>query len=377
LPSGRWTVQVPLGTDPGGKRLRPRVSGATPEEVREKRDALLARHAAGLLSADPTADRQTVAALLRSWLDNKDGTVTFSTWDRYQLCVERHLIPLLGNVRIGVLTPNDVRRAYRQLQAPRPAGGGLSGRSVAYAHITLKQALRQAVQDGALARNVADAVSPPSSRAQEARALTTEEARALLEQAEGRWRLLWLLALYTGMRQGELFGLTWPDVSLTHPGGATVTVRRARVKVTSTTYVTRPSPKSRAGVRVIPLPQQVVEALSRHRAHQLEARVRAGPLWADTEQRVFLTSRGTSPSGSGTIDALHRHAAQAGIPGTIGLHCLRHTFASSLLAAGRPVTEVSYLLGHASPATTLKIYSHWVRGAEASTADVLSRYYAT
>lgn len=373
LRTGRYSLQVSLGTDAAGKRVRVRVDGDTPEAAKAARDALLARHRAGLLSADPAAGRETVAALLRSWLENKRGTVEPSTWHRYRLCVERHLIPRIGRVRLEELRPDDLRRLYRTLLAPAPAGAGLSPRSVEYVHVTVSQALRQAARDGAVGRNVADAVDPPKVPKRQMRSLTPAEVEALLTTATGDWHTLWTLALYTGMREGELLGLTWPDVDLE---GATVTVQRALVVgEDGLTPRLRPSPKTAAGVRTIPVPPEVVAALRAHRVRQAGEQLHAR-VWANAELIVFVSARGTPLLASNVVRALKRDALAAGIAGRVSPHLLRHTAASSWLAAGRPIPEVSYLLGHGSPATTMGLYAHAIRGGMREAAEALRLYYA-
>lgn len=372
LATGRYSIQVSLGTGPDGTRRRERVTGDTPEAARAARDDLLARHKAGTLAATPAAGRETVASLLHSWLENKRGTVEPSTWHRYRLLVERHIIPRIGRLRIGELRPDDLRSLYRALGAPSGAKKGLSPRSVEYVHVTIAQALTQATRDGLVGRNVAEAVDPPKVPWREMRALTPAEVDALLTTAEGDWRTLWMLALYTGCREGELLGLTWPDVDLER---ATVTVQRALVAgEDGVTLWVRPFPKSRAGIRIIPITAEVVAELHQHRRRQVEERLRAA-VWAETDHCVFLTTRGTPLNPSHVSRSLKRDALAAGITGNVHPHLLRHTFASTLLAAGRPIPEVSYLLGHASAALTLSVYSHYVRGAGEGSAEALRRFY--
>lgn len=373
LPSGRYSLRVSLGTDAAGKRIRTRVDGDTPEVAKAKRDELLLRHRAGTLAADPAAGRETVDGLLRSWLENKRGTVEPSTWHRYRLCAERHLIPHLGRIRIGELRPDDLRRLYRALGAPSGDKKGLSPRSIEYVHVTVSQALKQAFRDGIVGRNVADAVDPPKVPKRQMRALTPGEVAALLTTAEGDWRTLWTLALYTGMREGELLGLTWADVDLER---SAVTVQRVlAVGEDGVTVQLRPYPKTKAGVRTIPVPPEVAAELKAHRKRQTEERLRA-PLWADTEGIVFATRRGTPMLASNVIRALKRDALAAGITGNVSPHLLRHTAASSWLAAGRSVPEVAMLLGHGTPATTMAIYAHAIPGAGRDAADALKRYYS-
>ena len=171
----------------------------------------------------------------------------------YRVCVERRLVPHLGGLRLAALEPADVRRTLAAL-----AAAGLSPRSRELTRVALSQALGQAVRDGLLPRNVCDAVDPPKVPRREARALTAAEISRLLAYATGDWHALWLLALHTGMREGELLGLTWHDVARGAPFGAqddsggVVTVQRALVDGEDGLPVLRDAPKSRAGSAPIP-----------------------------------------------------------------------------------------------------------------------------
>jgi len=123
-------------------------------------------------------------------------------------------------VKLKNLTPVHVRGLYREkLQA------GLSPRTVQYIHVTLHKALKQAVQDGLIPRNATEAVKAPQVRRQEINPLSAEQVKVLLKTASGdRLEALFVLAIHTGLRQGELLGLKWEDVVDLESG--TLRVRR-------------------------------------------------------------------------------------------------------------------------------------------------------
>jgi len=122
-------------------------------------------------------------------------------------------------VKLKNLTPVHVRGLYREkLQA------GLSPRTVQYIHVTLHKALKQAVQDGLIPRNATEAVKAPQVRRQEINPLSAEQVKVLLKTASGdHLEALFVLAIHTGLRQGELLGLKWEDVDLE---SGTLRVRR-------------------------------------------------------------------------------------------------------------------------------------------------------
>jgi len=366
LPSGRVAIQVQVA----GRRYH--VTGATKTEARRKRDDLLAQHRAGLLG-DPAGRRTTVGALLDGWLAGKRATVVPSTWARYRVAVG-HVLPLLGKTRLPELAAPAVRRAYAALTAK-----GYSPVTVRHAHGVLAQALAQAVADGLLVRNPCATLrgALPKQERNEVEALTGAEVAALLA-VPGRGRALWTLAAYSGLREGELLGLLWRDVDLER---GRVTVQRVWAQGPAgpdgrgAGHRLRAYPKNHSSVRTVDLPAACLQALQEHRRAQLVEKLGA-PLWMDQEGRVFLTRYGTPLHPGNTVRDLQHDATRAGIARRVYPHLLRHTYASHLLRAGRPVTEVSRLLGHASPATTLRVYAHWVREDGAQAAAALERAFS-
>ena len=359
LPSGRTGIQVQIA----GKRYH--VTGATKTEARRKRDELVAQHRAGLLG-DPAGRRVTVGALLASWLEGKRPTVVPSTWARYRVAVG-HLTPHLGRTRLHELAAPAVRRAYAALTAR-----GYSPVTVRHAHGVLRQALDQAVADGVLARNPCDGLrgALPKRERSEVEALTGAEVAALLA-VQGRGRALWTLACYSGLREGELLGLLWRDVDLER---GRVTVQRVWAQGPDGRHRLRPYPKRHASVRTVDLPAACLRTLQEHRRAQLVEKM-AAPTWADATGAVFLTRTGARLHPGNTVRDLANDALKAGIKKRVTPHLLRHTAASHWLAAGRPVTEVAQLLGHSSPATTLRVYAHWIKTDSREAAQALERAY--
>jgi integrase len=361
LPSGKVGIQIQLG----GQRHH--VTGKNATEARRKRDDLVARHRAGLLGS-PEARRVTVAAHLAAWLEGKKATVVPSTWARYVLAVG-HLVPQVGRARLAELGGPQVRRAYAALTAK-----GYSPVSVRHAHGVLFQACAQAVADGVLARNPCEGLrgALPKNERREVEALTGEEVARLLA-TESRWRPLWTLAAYSGLREGELLGLLWRDVDLER---GRVTVQRVWAVGPDGKHALRPYPKRHSSVRTVDLPAACLQTLRNHRRAQLEEKVGAR-YWLDTTGAVFLTAAGARPLPSTVVRDLQQDAKAAGIARHVSPHLLRHTYASHLLAAGRPVTEVARLLGHSNPAVTLKVYAHYIHDDSQQAADALSRAYGS
>ncbi|MCL5947402.1 MAG: site-specific integrase [Chloroflexi bacterium] len=183
-------------------------------------------------------------------------------------------------------------------------------------------------------------------------ALTAEQAQRLLAAAQGeRLAALFALALYTGMRQGELLALTWADVDWEQ---ATVSVRRS-VRHMPRVGAVAGEPKSRRSRRTLPLIPTALEALRQHRQRQLQERLTAGG-WEDHDL-VFPSERGTYTEATNLIHRPYRRVlARAGLP-RVPFHALRHTTASLLAEAHVPLAVAQELLGHSSLAMT-RHYTH-------------------
>jgi integrase len=372
LPSGRIGIQLQLG----GKRYH--VTGDTKTQARLVRDELLAQHRARQLG-DPAARRLTVGQYLAGWLDDKRREVEPSSWRQYRNYLTKHVVPRVGTLKLPDLTTPRVRALYRELALET----GLAPQSRLHAHRALSQAMRRAVSDGLLPRNPCEGVSPGRVPRGEARALTADEARRLLTASEGDWRCLWLLGLTTGLRLGELLGLCWDAVTLSveGPDGADVAVRRALVLGDDNLPVLKPYPKNASSRRAVPLQPEAAEALRDQQHRQKLERVRSSR-WEERWSRVggglvFRTRVGTPLLEGNAIRALKADAARAGVSLRRGeaAHLLRHTFASTLLAQGRPVTEVAMLMGHSSPAVTMLRYAHWVKGDLGQAREAIRRGY--
>jgi len=245
----RYTVQTPTG------RKRKVIYAKTHEEARRKLAEAIADRDRGL-SYDSKG--LTVQEYLTRWLeDSVRGSVKVTTYASYDALVKNHVCPTLGRTKLAALTPAHVQTLYRaKLEA------GLAPKIVKHVRTTLHRALGQAVRWGLVPRNVAAAVDPPRVRTPELSPLSPIQARILLDAARGnRLEALHVLAVTTGMRQGELLGLRWEDVDLEE---GVVRVRRTLTLAKGGPRLTEP--KTRGSRRSIRLTASAVQALERHQA---------------------------------------------------------------------------------------------------------------
>lgn len=344
---------------PDGKRRY--VSGRTKEEARKALREARANANAGLVF---DAGKLALSEYLDRWLtDSVRDTVRQRTYERYESLVRVHIKPTIGRVQLKALTPAHVRALYRE-----KLDSGLSPRTVNYIHVTLHKALSQAVGDGLVQRNAAQ-VKAPRPEKPEIKPLSPEQARKLIAaayEAEDRYAALYVLALHTGLRKGELLGLRWEDLDLE---ATTPTLQVRRTLSETRTGPKFELPKSGKG-RSIKLSRKAAEALRSHRAKQAEDKLRLGSLWEDNGL-VFPAATGTTTRGT---NLLGRHfkplLKEAGLPAA-RLHDLRHTCATILLMAGKHPKYVQELLGHANISITLDTYSHVIEGMDGGLGDAM------
>lgn len=302
--------------------------------------------------------RSSFEGFLRvTWLPAIRRSLRPSTFCSYEDQLRVHVIPALGSIPLQRLEPAHLDSFYgKLLESGRANGvGGLSPRTVRYIHTIIRKALKDAVRWSMVVRNVADLATPPRSRdtrAPEMVSWTPEEvARFLDHTRDTREHPLWVLALSTGMRRGELVGIRWDDVDL---DAARLTVRRALVSVRY--EMIESEPKTEKSRRPIALDPQTVAVLREWRVRQLEERLLCGEGWIDTGQ-VFTRADGSGLHPDRVSKLFDSAIENAGVP-RVRFHDVRHTWATMALRAGVHPKIVSERLGHSSIQITLDIYSH-------------------
>jgi integrase len=337
---GAYTVR----TAEGPKRRY--VSGKTREEVRRKLAKAMAERDGGLIF---DAGNLTVGDYLDRWLsDSVRGTVRVSTYERHNGICRTHLKPTLGHIKLKSLAPTHVRGLHRE-----KLDAGLASATVRKIHSTLHKALSQAVSDGLIPRNAANVKAPRPD---------PEEMQA----AHGdRLKALYVLAITTGLRRGELLGLRWRDVDLDHG-----VLRVGRALVREGGRYRLGETKTKRGHRSIRLTSQAVSTLGAHRKRQLEERIRLAGLYEDHDL-IFATQKGTPLNPENLVKRSFKPLLQrAGLP-EIRFHDLRHTCATLLLGRGVHPKLVQELLGHATIAMTLDTYSHFLPSMGDQTARAM------
>jgi integrase len=375
-----WTVVVDVGRDPTTRKRRQTSRGGF--KTRREANRWLTQ-ALGQLDQGSyvTPTRQTVGGHLLGWLPAVRSSLRPATFESYERNVRQHLVPTVGHVWLDQLTPDRLSAVYAELhRSGRLDGaGGLSPRSIRYLNTILGKALGDAVAEGKLARNVAQAKLVrdrlPRHAKPEMATWSAAEVAAFLDQLRGDpLHAPILLAATTGMRRGEVLGLRWRDTDL---DAGRVAVRQTLAAVRDVDgdcgrhLLVFGEPKTAKGRRTVPLPPQTVAALRAHRKAQAAERLLAGPDYGD-QDLVFAEPDGSPIHPDKFRKRFEVRIGRSGLP-PIRFHDLRHTYATLALRAGVHPKVVAEVLGHANISITLDTYSHAIPAMQESAAATVAR----
>ncbi|MBK5347000.1 MULTISPECIES: site-specific integrase [Bacillus] len=295
--------------------------------------------------------------LSERFLEDKMTKVKKQTLNTYRWVVEKHIIPAIGDVELTKLNPIIIQGLYNKLTKEKV----LSDENIQKVHTLINDSLKKAERWGLIARNPAALVDRPKAVKKEITVWNVEEVRQFLKYAKksGRYYIAFLLALTTGMRQGEILGLRWKDVDF----------ENGCVRITQTLSSDGkdllPYTKTKSGSRTIDLPEETVTALKKH--WLLIRGEREKNRSYKNLDLVVCTEFGTPTHKSNIRRVFKSIIKKADIP-KIRFHDMRHTHATLLLLQGVNPKIVSERLGHADVRITLDTYSHLLPSMQKDTA---------
>lgn len=266
----------------------------------------------------------------------------------YRGMIENYLKPQLGEIRLQKLTSRDIQQYYTWLMGEKE----LSPNTVIKHHNLLTNTLNAAERQEYITKNPMRAVSPPKKRQREAKFYTPEQLGILLDKAVGtRLELPVFICAYLGLRRGELCGLRWSDVDLEHQ---TITIENTRTQAGKKEI--EKGTKTASSTRTLYLPDTLCDMLKAAREHQQACRAEYKNAYDDNDYVVVMED-GRPFRPNYLSELFGKFLADNDLP-KIVLHELRHTFASLSNQAGIPAYNIGKALGHSTPATTQKIYTH-------------------
>ncbi|MHB8322993.1 MAG: tyrosine-type recombinase/integrase [Candidatus Dormibacteria bacterium] len=361
---GRWWARY-TARDHDGHAIRRVVYGRTRREAEDKLIGLLRDRNLALVAAR-RGRGVTVAEYAERWLTTRAAGLRPATARSYGELIRHHVIPALGRVplaRLEIAQVNDLLGAK--------LAAGLAPRTVHHVRAVLRTMLNAALREGLTPRNVAALADPPRVPQVERVTLTPEQAQRLVEVAhQERDGALWVLALTTGARQGELLALRWPDYD---QGSGVVRIAHNLQRVAGELVLAET--KTALSRRTVVLPAAARDALARQRSTQAADQLRAGRTWANELGLIFTTPAGRPRDGTVISHQFRLRCRALGLP-SMTFHDLRHSAASLLAVAGVQPRDVQAQLGHSNVLTTLQTYTHVATGSGALIAGVMDTILA-
>lgn len=396
-----YRLTVSCGYDKNGKKIVKRktidLSHIKPNKQKEeanKQWILLKNEIEKGLFLD--TDKITFEDFIEKWLkDYAEHELAPKTLHRYKELLNTRIIPALGHIKLNKLQPTHLTEFYNNLREDgiRSDGkpGGLSERTILHHHRLISSILTCAVQWQFLLNNPALRVKPPKVEKKEAKHFNIEQTEYILELMENepiKYRTMITLAIYGGMRMGELTALEWQDVNF-DTGLLRINKSLQHLKDKGT-FVK--STKNETSNRIISLPSSAIALLREYKLWQNCEKAKLGDLWNDEYTNIFTTLNG-KPMFPSTIskwfnkfikrhneaimndDTIPDKDKEKYLLDNVNFHGLRHTSATLLINQGVDVTTVSKRLGHARTSTTTDIYAHSLKKADTEAADKLENLF--
>lgn len=341
----KYYVNLEFGRDPEtGKQIK---KTKTFSKITEARAALRKHETERDQGRTVIPVQITVSQWLNGWLEtvikpNKADTTVYA----YRHIMD-HIVSVLGDIPLQKLTPGQIQRYYAQQMS-----NGLSSNTVRKHHDLLNHALKVAVVQDVLAVNPVVKVTPPKFTKKEIHFYSPEKLKLLMSLAEGdRIEILIKLAAYLGLRREEILGLTWDNVDLDN---RLIHIRQVRTAAGS--MIVEKDPKTATSARDLYIPDDVVTALQRERERQEQYKEALGSEYQDLGY-VFCHENGRPFRPNYVSDLFSKFIRDHELP-YITLHGLRHSFATMANSLGIPMYDIGKALGHSTPATTSKVYTH-------------------
>lgn len=363
-----WEGRVTVGFDPrSGKQVQKTVTGKTQRDVTMRMQEIANEVNQGTYT-EPS--KMTVEDWLNIWTSDYLNDVKKSTAEQYIWTAQKYIIPALGSKKLFALTTPMIQAFYNDLSRREKP---LSAKMIKNIHGVLHRALQQAVQIGYIRTNPTDACKPPRVIKKEMNPLEDDQISAFLDAIQDHpHEYLYKITLFTGLREGEVLGLTWDCVDFEQ---SILTVKqqlRREQKKGGQYYFS--SPKN-GKTRTLTLAPSVLQLFRLQKLKQNGLRVNAGELWEE-HNLVFSNQCGGYLSYRTVYDCFKRVVVKIGAPAT-RFHDLRHTYATMAIRAGDDIKTVQENLGHATAAFTLDVYGHVTAGMRQASADRMEQVIKT
>lgn len=367
-PDGRWEARITQGYDSGtGKQVRKSLYGSTQAEVLKKmREMQTAIDTGSYIEPQ----KMRVSSWLDIWYKEYTSSNRSNTRYGYNVNIESHIKPAIGNIPLQKLQKHDIMTFANMLLNEK----GLSPKTIKNIHGTLHVALEQAVENGIIHSNPASLGKKsklPKVERKEMNYLDDKQLPIFLKEIQGKvYEDLYYVDVFTGMRKGEITGLTWDDVDFEN---GTISVYKQLIfDKFNSTYSFQPL-KTDKPRKITPAPI-VIQRLKEVEIKQKENKIALGSAWKNDMNLVFTQADGSHLTFTTVNKTLKRRTENIAGTGKIRFHDLRHTFVANARQSGMDWKDISEMLGHATVAFTMDVYGHLSETMTRHSADLMEQY---
>lgn len=362
-PQRYWEGRITVGYDVDGKQIQRTVTAKTQKHLEQKMMQIADEVRTGTYNKAPS---MTVDTFIETWLDNFCLDLKETTRRNYRQTAKKHIMPALGAVDLNKLRAEQIQNLYLKLLSGQPP---LSPKTIKNIHGLLHRALNKAVQLRYIDYNPVNGCTIPKVRKPEIKPMEKEEILRFLQEIKGdELEIFFFVALFTGMRRGELMGLTWDDVSFERQQ---VRVHKQLTQFAGDLQYQFTTPKN-GKERIIQAAPLVFDRLKMLKEQQEAVREKNSHAWNNTNL-VFTNERGENLS----IRKIEKHFKKCvkniGRP-DVRLHDLRHSYAILSILAGDDIKILQENLGHYSAAFTLDVYGSVIREMQNRSAQNMQNY---
>lgn len=338
-----WIAEITL---PDGRRKKKRS-----KDKQIVRDWLLEFRQSVKENRSLPDDRMTFGQLVSRYLsDVAKHTLKPKTYFIYEYLLFDHAVPEIGRLKLVNLKPYHLQSLYS-----KKLEDGFSKKTVHHLHATIRRVLNEAVKWGVLYSNPCSQVTPPRADKTPPNVWTIDEAQRFLSAVSGhRWHAIYLIALTTGARRGEILGMEWQNINWSK---GSISILRTVSELNGQIIISEP--KTAKSRRVVTLPKVVLDALKPNQK---------------PSGLIFQTGKGTPIAPRNLVRHFHKVSDELGLP-HIRFHDLRHTSATILLSKNVHPKKVQELLGHSSIVLTLDTYSHVIPSMHSETAEKMDEIF--
>ncbi|KHS57629.1 integrase [Terrisporobacter othiniensis] len=367
-----WRASITIGTDDRGKLVRKQFTGKTQQDVKNKLQEYKKQMLMGVLNED----KLTVSDWFYSWLfDYRKQDLKPKSFQRYHGIYKNYI----ENTDFGNIKLNDLRTTHLQRHYKKLLDNGVTPTTIKQINTNLKTCLNEAERQGYIQKNWCKLVTLPKKEDnKEVKVLTKQEQEKFLEAIKGHeLELLYIVALGTGLRIGEILGLKWSDIDFKNNElHVNRSLQKAAIYENDKIVryeVQETTPKTKNSLRTIPVPQNIIKKLIAHKKEQNELILLLQEEY-DNKNYVFCNKLGKSIEDKRPGRNLKTILTSIGIE-PIKFHALRHTYATRLFEAGIPPKTVQHLMGHADIETTMNIYTHVMKEQKLEAVDKINSIF--